>query len=104
MRPRRDRNPYVTHCLVSQLVWTPACRAEEMGSKPIRGAKGLSEGRETDSKSVQLGSIPSRPATGSDAEGCCFPDARTHSSARDVSEACLSATQDGPVRLRARAP
>jgi hypothetical protein len=39
-------------CLVSQLAWTSACRAEEMGSKPIRGATGLSEGRETDSKSV----------------------------------------------------
>ena len=39
-------------CLVSQLAWTSACRAEEMGSKPIRGATGLSEGRDADSKSV----------------------------------------------------
>ena len=58
--------------LVSQLVWTPACRAEERDSISLRGATGLSEGRNTDSKSVKLGSIPSRPATGSDAEGCCF--------------------------------
>ena len=39
-------------CLVSQLAWTSACRAEEMGSNPIRGAMGLSEGRNADSKSA----------------------------------------------------
>ena len=35
-----------------------------MGSKPIRGATGLSEGRDADSKSVYEDSNPSRPARG----------------------------------------
>jgi hypothetical protein len=58
-------------CLVSQLVWTPACRAEERDSISLRGATGPSEGRNEASKTSELGSIPSEPATGSDAEGCC---------------------------------
>lgn len=52
-------------------MWTPACRAEERDSISLRGATGPSEGRNEASKTSELGSIPSGPALGSDAEGCC---------------------------------
>ena len=57
---------------MTRLVSRLACHASETDSISVRSAIGPSEGRETDSKSVYEGSNPSGPATGSDAEGCCF--------------------------------
>lgn len=58
---------------VGLLAWTSACRAEKTGSNPVRGAMGPSEGRNEASKTSELGSIPSGPATGLSVGTGSFP-------------------------------
>ena len=94
MHLRRDRNPYVTQAL-----------ARGSGALPPKQKLCAFDSRRERSKPRESAGVDTRLSSGG--EGFDFPTRRYGSepdfSARDVLAACLSATQEGSVQLRAGA-